>query len=905
MHHAGLRSLRFWLVAGGLAGLLGLYGMVSFNSGRAIDAFSLENTRTVIAQTSETLNLALAPHTTRAEIATLQDYLNGLVRGDENGIVYLALLDEAGQLLARSQSTPDPLPDVKAPLRAQIESGTVHVDQAILIAGSEVGALRYGLSTRLLQQTGERILAANLELFAGVLAVLILILTSLGLWLDRQVGKLIKASQQLAAGDLAFRAPETGFTELSHLAHNFNRMADAVEERAGALEESEVRFRTLFESSPDPSWIIDKHRFVECNQAAVTQLGYPNKMALLDTHPSELSPVQQPDGQDSYGKAEAILNKAQETGLQRFEWVHKRADGSHFFAEVTLSPMLLENHPVIFCIWRDISDRKAAEQMHKDYQARLEATVEIRTAELVAARNEAEQLARAKSDFLANMSHEIRTPLNAVLGLAKIGTRDNQGSPAGITCERIHEAGQHLLAVINDILDFSKIESGKFGIDVHPLQPEATVRDAMDMVAGRARANGTRLRLMPQAELPEWVSGDPLRLKQILVNLLSNAVKFTKAGEVRVEVARAGEDTRFRIIDTGIGMTPEQVARLFRPFEQADSSTTRKFGGTGLGLAISHNLARLMGGDITVESALGQGSTFTLRLPLPSTSAPASQKYAGQAETGPRLADIRVLAAEDVEINRLILEDMLTHEGAGVVFAENGQQALVRLQADGAEAFDVVLMDVQMPVMDGHEATRHIRQTAPALPVIGLTAHALAEERDKCLASGMVAHVSKPIDTEALVAAILACVSPRRRATTGKQAVPPSADAPIELTHTLIDWPALIARFKGRASTIQRLVEVAQASEATTPERLRQAARTGDLGEIAFISHALKSVTGNLMAQALYDLAWRVERAAKAGEAETVDLSLTLADQLGDLLAEMASGDWKHHLKEASHDSGA
>jgi CheY-like chemotaxis protein len=206
-------------------------------------------------------------------------------------------------------------------------------------------------------------------------------------------------------------------------------------------------------------------------------------------------------------------------------------------------------------------------------------------------------------------------------------------------------------------------------------------------------------------------------------------------------------------------MSQEQIARLFNPFEQADSSTTRKFGGSGLGLAISRSLAEMMGGEIAVESAPGAGSAFTLRLPLPAV-APGIEAYTGKtAATGPRLTQLRVLAAEDVEVNQIILEDMLVHEGAHVVFADNGQQALERLEEAGVTAFDVVLMDVQMPVMDGHEATRRIRKMSPELPVIGLTAHALAEERRKCLAVGMVDQVTKPIDIDTLVNVIRKHVS--------------------------------------------------------------------------------------------------------------------------------------------------
>lgn len=257
-----------------------------------------------------------------------------------------------------------------------------------------------------------------------------------------------------------------------------------------------------------------------------------------------------------------------------------------------------------------------------------------------------------------------------------------------------------------------------------------------------------------QGSLPGSVLGDPHRLHQILLNLVSNAIKFTAEGEVLVSVSRVGNMTHFKVTDTGIGLNEEQVSRLFTSFEQADKSTTRKFGGTGLGLTISFNLAQLMGGDISVESQINSGSVFTLKIPLVETKAPDNKKPDISKLSGPQLKGLRILAAEDIDINRLILEDMLEQEGASVEFAENGQQAVDCLKQTGADLFDVVLMDVQMPVMDGYEASEEIQKMAPELLIIGVTAHALKEERDKCLAAGMVDLVTKPIELEVLIATI-------------------------------------------------------------------------------------------------------------------------------------------------------
>ena len=533
--------------------------------------------------------------------------------------------------------------------------------------------------------------------------------------------------------------------------------------------------------------------------------------------------------------------------------------------------------------------RKHTEQALIAHQAHLEATVKARTAEMNDAKDAAEAATIAKSAFLANMSHEIRTPLNAVLGLARIGMRENQGRKTGETCMRILESGQHLLGVINDILDFSKIEAGKLQVETQPFALCAIVDNVRSFVTTLAEEKGLALTFSTAPDLPEWVSGDALRVTQILTNLLSNAVKFTQQGEITLRIAREGDTLNFRVIDTGIGMTEEQLARLFRPFEQADSSTTRKFGGTGLGLAISQNLAHLMGGTLSVESRPGAGSSFTLQIPLPEAVAPPHPGHpvGTSPADGPRLTGVRVLAADDVEINRIILEDLLTQEGAQVAFANDGQQVLERLETDGPDRYDVVLMDVQMPVMDGYEATRHIATLAPDLPVIGLTAHALAEERDKCLAAGMVDHVTKPIDTDTLMTAILrqvSLVATKLAATAPAAAVPPAPT----ITGVLIDYPALLARFKGRREFVAKLVASVGENHAGSPAKLRIAARVGDHEALAFITHSLKGVSGNLMATTVFELATAAENATREGKAEATELACQLAGLMEAMLEELA-----------------
>ncbi|MGY6217328.1 PAS domain S-box protein [Methylolobus aquaticus] len=371
----------------------------------------------------------------------------------------------------------------------------------------------------------------------------------------------------------------------------------------------------------------------------------------------------------------------------------------------------------------------------------------------------AENLARLRQEFVANMSHELRTPLNGILGFAQIGMRHCRDDEKALNAfHKIVQSGNHLLGVVNDILDFSKIEQGKLVIEALPVDLHQAIEEATDYVRPSAKTRNLSLQMHIPPSCDRWVQTDPLRLRQILGNLLSNAVKFTETGTVTLSAGIDDRVLRLEVADTGIGMTPAQQARLFQPFEQADGSFTRKYGGTGLGLAITERLVHLMGGSIHVESAPGEGSRFTVQLPYraaqdPSVSPP--EVLAQTADAGQALAGLRVLLVEDDEINRIVAEDLLSTQGATVTSVTNGAEAVQQILRDGPVAYDVILMDLQMPVMDGFTATAQIQGMAPGLPVIALSAHAFEDERTRVEAAGMVAHVSKPYRPATVIRTIL------------------------------------------------------------------------------------------------------------------------------------------------------
>ena len=380
-------------------------------------------------------------------------------------------------------------------------------------------------------------------------------------------------------------------------------------------------------------------------------------------------------------------------------------------------------------------------------------TEERATADALAhALDEAQAASRTKSAFLATMSHEIRTPLNGVLGMAHAMMVDELAPVQRERLGVIQESGAVLLAILNDVLDLSKIEAGKLELEVIDFDLAEVVKGAHSAFTDLANRKGLSFHFVVEPEARGVYRGDPTRLRQILYNLISNALKFTETGQVAVQVSREDGRLWFRVTDSGIGMTPEQVTQLFSKFAQADASTTRRFGGTGLGLAICRELARMMGGEIDVETAPGRGSVFRLRLDLTRVGEAGSIVAPVHDEGPTEFPPLKVLAAEDNTVNQLVLKALLHQAGIEPVIVENGRLAV---EAWEREPWDLVLMDMHMPEMDGLTATRAIRASEARsrrarTPIIALTANAMTHQIDEYARNGMDGHVAKPIDAAAL-----------------------------------------------------------------------------------------------------------------------------------------------------------
>ncbi len=515
------------------------------------------------------------------------------------------------------------------------------------------------------------------------------------------------------------------------------------------------KFSMAIEQSPNAVLITDTEARIEyVNDAFLHTSGY-TRAEVIGRNPRLLKSDKTPA--EVYAQLWDALVKGEPW---RGELVNRRKDGGEYIEQAQISPIRQPDGRIThyLAIKQDITEKRRMLEELEHHRHHLEQLVAERSAALHTALDAAEVANRAKSEFLANMSHEIRTPLNAIIGLGHLLARDLREDEQKARLEKIITAARHLLQIINDILDLSKIEAGRLDLEANDFDPGAMLEGTLELVREQAEQKGLQLSLDLDM-LPSRVRGDALRLGQIVLNFASNAVKFTPHGSVAIRgrvLSTAGEQSivRFEVADTGIGVDASQCERMFQPFEQADPSTTRKYGGTGLGLAISRRLTELMGGRIGVDSTLGKGSTFWVEVPLQLRPASAGRQPSAAAGAPPcaehdRLCGRRILLAEDNPVNREVAVAILRGTGAVIDTAENGQEAV---DMASTTRYDLILMDMQMPVMDGITATRLLRSRDELrkLPILAMTANAFAEDRQRCIDAGMNDHITKPVEPQAL-----------------------------------------------------------------------------------------------------------------------------------------------------------
>ena len=491
-----------------------------------------------------------------------------------------------------------------------------------------------------------------------------------------------------------------------------------------------AEFRAVFDSTNDAIFIADlDRRFLEVNQTACRSLGY-SRDELVNMKIDDI------DSPESAAFLPARIARIRERGEACFEATQVRKDGSHLPVEVNNRAILYHRKPALLGVARDISERKKSE-----------ADLIARTAEMARLKAEAEKANRAKSEFLANVSHEIRTPMNGILGFAELLSQTGLNAEQREYIDAVRSSAEHLLTLINDLLDFSRIEAGRLELQNVRFSLRECVDGAVSPLKPAATAKGLAVGVEISDTVPQWVEGDGSRIRQVLVNLVGNAVKFTESGSVAVTVAAAGEGIlRFAVADTGIGITEAHRAAIFEPFRQGDGSITRRFGGTGLGLTISRTLVARMNGRIWFETQEGVGSTFFFEIPLKSAAAVAGDRCPDPEPARFAKPGMSIIVAEDNPVNQRLIRRLLEKRGHAVTMCDTGRAALDAWRGSPA---DLMLMDIQMPDVDGIEATRRIRSeealTGAHVPIIAMTARAMVGDRERCLQAGFDNYLTKPV----------------------------------------------------------------------------------------------------------------------------------------------------------------
>ncbi|WP_022850336.1 hybrid sensor histidine kinase/response regulator [Limisalsivibrio acetivorans] len=653
---------------------------------------------------------------------------------EDNEIAYARIFNNRGLILSEEGLITTPAESL------------IRMERKIELFGTEYGTAEIGFSKEELNASLNKVKEEAYALIAAELLVTALLSFFLGHILTRQVLHLGTGAERIASGEYGYQIPVKGNDELGRTADAFNRMSSTVKESheelsrtleevqhtKEKLEKSEMRFKNILEKAEDGIITINgKGEIVTFNPAAEKLFGY-KAGTVKRRNISILMPPSVAKNHQYFIDRSTQAGQSKTTGLLR-DIMGKRSDGSEFPIEISLSRARYGDEWLFTGIIRDITERKIQDELTKK------------------AREEAEDANKAKSNFLAMMSHEIRTPLNIITGMVEVLKEDEKNPEKLERLRTISGAGDSLLALIGDILDLSKIESGRYEVENRNYSPTKVVKEVCSLLSHKSAQKGIKLSWKVSADFPEVISGDENALRQVLVNLVGNAVKFTERGRIDVEGVLIEEDEeyilRFDVFDTGIGIDNSKLKKIFETFTQSDASINRKYGGTGLGLSISRNLVELMGGELNAASTPGKGSVFTFTLRGGRPSEEEVQESAEKTIDEIMNETPEILLAEDDPDNRNIFMHYLKDTPVKLTTVENGLQAFRRYKD---KSFDLIFMDIRMPVMDGMQALEAIRRYEEEkglekVPIIGFSADALRQDLENAEKMGFNGYLAKPL----------------------------------------------------------------------------------------------------------------------------------------------------------------